>query len=126
MQVTMVLPMDLEQLEYAQIKVPQIIASNFSLEGEHNLELLSDNKIENSASAFTTGQRADGLTFLSGSLTSEQIENSPLTILCKRHPITALASCKDQRCLQTSTFYKAKPTTAQEKPGTPNYSSLFN
>lgn len=120
MQVTMVLPMDLEQLEYAQIKVPQIIASNFSLEGEHNLELLSDNKIENSASAFTTGQRADGLTFLSGSLTSEQIENSPLTILCKRHPITALASCKDKGVFKQH-FYKAKPTTAQEKPGTPNY-----
>lgn len=120
MQVTMVLPMELEQLEYAQIKVPQIIASNFSLEGEHSLELLSDNKIENSAPAFTTGQRADGLTFLSGSLTSEQIENSPLTILCKRNPITALASCKDNGAFKQH-FYKAKPTNAQEKPGSPAY-----
>lgn len=123
MQVTMVLPMDLEQLENAQIKLPQIIASNFSLEGDHNLELLSDNKIEHTATAFTTGQRADGLTFLSGSLTSEQIETSPLTVLCKRHPITALASCKDKGVFQQH-FYKAKPATAQEKPGSANY-ALF-
>lgn len=121
MQVTMVLPMELEQLENAQIKLPQIIASNFSLEGEHNLELLSDNKIDNSAPAFTTGHRADGLTFLSGSLTPEQIESSPLTILCKRNPITALASCKDQGDFKRH-FQKVRPATAQENPGNPNYS----
>lgn len=120
MQVTMVVPMDLEQLESAQIKLPQIIASNFSLEGDHSLELLSDNKIENSAAAFTAGQRADGLTFLSGSLTPEQIENSPLTILCKRQPITNLASCKDKGVFKQH-FHKVRPATAQENPGSPKY-----
>lgn len=95
MQVTMVLPMELEQLENAQIKLPQIVASNFSLEGDHNLELLSDNNFEKSYSSFTTGQRADGLKFLSGTLTADQIENSSLSVLCQRHPLTNLASCKD-------------------------------
>ena len=111
MQVTMVLPMDLEQLESAQIKLPQIVASNFSLEGDHNLELLSDNNIENSYSAFTTGQRADGLKFLSGALTADQIENSPVSILCKRHPITALASCKDTG-LFTDHYHQEKTAIA--------------
>jgi|JI8StandDraft_1071087.scaffolds.fasta_scaffold13493_3 hypothetical protein len=111
MQVTMVLPMDLEQLENAQIKLPQIVASNFSLEGDHNLELLSDNNIENSYSAFTTGQRADGLKFLSGALTADQIENSPVSILCNRHPITALASCKDTGLFKDR-FHKDQAATA--------------
>lgn len=95
MQVTMVMPMELEQLESAQIRLPQIVDSNFSLEGDHNLELLSDNTFENSYQAFTSGQREDGLKFLSGALTTEQVESSPLSILCKRHPVTNLASCKD-------------------------------
>jgi nitrate reductase NapAB chaperone NapD len=95
MQVTMVMPMELEQLESAQIRLPQIVDSNFSLEGEHNLELLSDNTFENSYQAFTSGQREDGVKFLSGALTTEQVESSPLSILCKRHPVTNLASCKD-------------------------------
>ncbi len=118
MQVTMVLPMELEQLESAQIKLPQIIESNFSLEGDHNLELLSDNTFENSHPAFTTGQREDGLKFLSGSLTTEQIENSPLSFLCKRHPITALASCEDKGIFQDY-FEKVRPKNVQETPGIP-------
>jgi hypothetical protein len=116
MQVAMVLPLELEQLESAQIKLPQIIESNFSLEGDHNLELLSDNAFENSHPAFTTGQREDGLKFLSGSLTTEQIENSPLSFLCKRHPITALASCEDKGIFQDY-FEKVRPKNVQEIPG---------
>ncbi len=118
MQVTMVLPMELEQLETAQIKLPQIIESNFSLEGDHNLELLSDNTFENSQPAFTTGRREDGLKFLSGSLTTEQIENSPLSFLCKRHPITALASCEDNGIFQDY-FERVRPKNVQETPGIP-------
>jgi len=118
MQVAMVLPMELEQLEGAQIKLPQIIESNFSLEGDHNLELISDNTFENTYPAFTTGQREDGLKFLSGSLTTEQIENSPLSFLCKRHPITALASCEDKGIFQDY-FEKVRPKNVQETPGIP-------
>jgi len=118
MQVTMVLPMELEQLETAQVKLPQIVDSNFSLEDEHNLELLSDNNFENAQTAFTTGQREDGLKFLSGSLTAEQIEKSPVSFLCKRHPITNLASCKDKGIFKQHFHKTGSPT--EKKSGSPD------
>ncbi len=118
MQVTMVLPMELEQLESAQIKLPQIVDSNFSLEGDHNVEMLSDNTFENTQSAFTTGQREDGLNFLSGLLTTEQIEKSPVAFLCKRHPVTNLASCKDKGIFQQHFHKVGRPT--EKKPGSPD------
>ncbi|CAN5536626.1 hypothetical protein BH11CYA1_BH11CYA1_49770 [soil metagenome] len=122
MQVTMVMPMELEQLESAQIRLPQIVDSNFSLEGDHNLELLSDNNFENSYSAFTSGKREDGLKFLSGALSAEQVESSPLSIMCKRHPVTALASCRDTGLFKD--FFSSSIPAKQEQAADKAHYSL--
>lgn len=120
MQITMVLPMQLEQLETAQLQLPQLIASNFSMEGEHNLELLSENLIENSNLGFATGKRTDGLQYLSGVMTAQQIESAAPSILCKRKPVTNLA-CSADNGLFRKYFDEARPGAVRENTSTKDF-----
>lgn len=120
MQITMVLPMQLDQLETAQLLLPQIIASNFSLEGEHNLELLSDNLIENCNLGFTIGKRTDGLQYLNGVLTAQQIESAAPSILCKRKPLINLG-CSADNGLFRKYFDEARPGAVRENASTKDF-----
>ncbi|MDQ5964199.1 MAG: hypothetical protein QG625_353 [Cyanobacteriota bacterium erpe_2018_sw_39hr_WHONDRS-SW48-000098_B_bin.30] len=120
MQITMAMPMQLDQLETAQLQLPQIIASNFSMEGEHNLELLSENLIENSNLGFATGKRTDGLQYISGVLTAQQIESAAPSILCKRKPLTNLA-CSTDNGLFREYFDEARPGAVQENASTKDF-----
>lgn len=120
MQITMVVPMELDQLDTAQLQLPQIAASNFSTEGEHNLELLSNEQIENTSLGFASGKRTDGMQYLNGTLSAHQLETAAPAILCKRKPITNLA-CSADNGLFRQYFDQARPGALKESAGTRDF-----
>lgn len=81
--VNMVVPMKSESDGLASIVTPQLIASNFDLDGEHSVRLLSKTAISSTAKALETG-KIPGENTISGNLTREQLETSPLVITAKR------------------------------------------
>lgn len=80
---TMVMPMKSETDGMASVITPQLIASNFDLDGEHSVRLLSKTPVSSSAKSLEIG-KIPGENTISGNLSTEQLETSPLVITAKR------------------------------------------
>jgi hypothetical protein len=85
--VSMVVPLRSEKDGQASLVTPQLIASNFDLEGEHLLRLRSRTKLETSVKGLETSINAAGDSIISGALSSEQLESSPLLVSATRSQI---------------------------------------
>lgn len=82
--VNMVVPLRSESDGKASLVTPQLIASNFGLEGEHSVRLRSQNPLSTAAKGFEIGSIPSGETTITGMLSNDQLENSPLLISAKR------------------------------------------
>lgn len=80
----MVVPLKSETAGEASLTTPQLIASNFSLDGEHSLRLRSKNVMVKGAKGLDVSTIPGGENIISGTLTNEQLETSPVQITAKR------------------------------------------
>ena len=82
--VTLVVPLKSESASEASLVTPQLIATNFSLDGEHSLRLRSGGKLASGVKGLEVGSIPGGDTTISGVMSTEQLETSPLLITAKR------------------------------------------
>ena len=66
---------------------PQLISSNFDLEGEHLLRLRSKTTLDSNVKGLEIGTNAAGDSTVSGTLSTEQLESSPLLVSARRQEI---------------------------------------
>lgn len=82
--VNMVVPLKSESASEASLVTPQLIATNFSLDGEHSLRLRSSSHLSSGVKGLETGNIPGGDSTISGVMSNEQLETSPLLITAKR------------------------------------------
>ncbi|MBX9689015.1 MAG: hypothetical protein K2X27_20065, partial [Candidatus Obscuribacterales bacterium] len=85
--VSMVVPLKSEADGQASLVTPQLIASNFDLDGEHSLRLRAKTALTSSVKGLESGSIPGGERTISGTLSSDQLENSPLVVTARREQI---------------------------------------
>ncbi len=85
---TMVVPLKSESAGQTSLVTPQLIATNFGLDGEHQLRLRSKNLLASSVKGLESSVNPSGDNVISGTLTSEQLETSPLLVRASRDQIS--------------------------------------
>ncbi len=109
--VTMVVPLKSENSGEASLMTPQLLASNFGLEGEHNLRLRSTSRLISSVNGLEMSTNPSGESIISGVLSNQQMETSPLLITAKRDQASRPFAVLDK----IATFHHTQELKQKEK-----------
>ncbi len=82
--VTMVLPMKAESDTSASLITPQLIATNFGLDGDHLVRLRSTTELSSSSKSMSKGVSPTGEKVISGQFDEKQLETNGVTIFAAR------------------------------------------
>lgn len=122
LQLTMVVPLKAEGDKAASLALPKFIATNFDLNGDHLLKLRSNNVLSSTVKNLKSGPSFGGQKALSGTLTSEQLENSSLLLTAERPTKTPPVAVLDKIAIKLEAQdikakeLKAKKNAAKNKP----------
>ncbi len=94
--VSMVVPLKSESDGLASLVTPQLIASNFGMDGEHLLRLRSQTELLSGVKGLSNSYNAAKESIIAGSLSKDQMESSPLVITAKREQISKPFAVQDK------------------------------